>query len=48
MKSGEHRDEIISKERVIGFEMEGAWGHEGVWYWTGYYLMEAWISVLIV
>lgn len=27
MKSGEHRDTIISKERVIGFEMEGA----GVW-----------------
>jgi nucleoside phosphorylase len=27
MKSGEHRDRIISKERVIGFEMEGA----GVW-----------------
>lgn len=27
MKSGKHRDEIISKEKVIGFEMEGA----GVW-----------------
>ncbi|PGG99111.1 hypothetical protein AJ79_08675, partial [Helicocarpus griseus UAMH5409] len=27
MKSGEHRDEITSKEGVIGFEMEGA----GVW-----------------
>lgn len=27
MKSGEHRDQIARKERVIGFEMEGA----GVW-----------------
>ncbi|KAF5017438.1 hypothetical protein F66182_10633, partial [Fusarium sp. NRRL 66182] len=27
MKSGEHRDEIARKEKVIGFEMEGA----GVW-----------------
>jgi nucleoside phosphorylase len=27
MKSGEHRDQIVRKERVIGFEMEGA----GVW-----------------
>ncbi|KAL3488611.1 putative kinesin light chain [Aspergillus germanicus] len=27
MKSGQHRDEIVSKEKVIGFEMEGA----GVW-----------------
>jgi nucleoside phosphorylase len=24
MKSGEHRDQIMTKERVIGFEMEGA------------------------
>ncbi|CEL11460.1 hypothetical protein ASPCAL14562 [Aspergillus calidoustus] len=27
MKSGEHRDEIVRREKVIGFEMEGA----GVW-----------------
>lgn len=27
MKSGEHRDQIARKEKVIGFEMEGA----GVW-----------------
>ncbi|KAL4940333.1 hypothetical protein BDV06DRAFT_23172 [Aspergillus oleicola] len=27
MKSGKHRDEIVKKEKVIGFEMEGA----GVW-----------------
>ncbi|KAL4971905.1 putative kinesin light chain [Aspergillus desertorum] len=27
MKSGQHRDEIVRKEKVIGFEMEGA----GVW-----------------
>ncbi|CAI7650228.1 unnamed protein product [Penicillium manginii] len=27
MKSGHHRDEIVRKEKVIGFEMEGA----GVW-----------------
>ncbi|KAI9373906.1 hypothetical protein BJX61DRAFT_355122 [Aspergillus egyptiacus] len=27
MKSGQHRDEIIQREKVIGFEMEGA----GVW-----------------
>lgn len=27
MKSGEHRDEIAAREKVIGFEMEGA----GVW-----------------
>jgi nucleoside phosphorylase len=27
IKSGQHRDEIVSKEKVIGFEMEGA----GVW-----------------
>jgi hypothetical protein len=27
MKSGEHRDQIARKERIIGFEMEGA----GVW-----------------
>ncbi|KAL4736839.1 WD40-repeat-containing domain protein [Aspergillus similis] len=27
MKSGKHRDEIVRKEKVIGFEMEGA----GVW-----------------
>ncbi|KAL4947253.1 hypothetical protein BDW69DRAFT_204566 [Aspergillus filifer] len=27
MKSGQHRDEIVSKEKVLGFEMEGA----GVW-----------------
>jgi nucleoside phosphorylase len=27
MKSGQHRDEIINKEKVIGFEMDGA----GVW-----------------
>ncbi|KAL3482632.1 nucleoside phosphorylase domain-containing protein [Aspergillus germanicus] len=27
MKSGQHRDEIVKKEKVIGFEMEGA----GVW-----------------
>lgn len=28
MKSGHHRDDIVKKEGVIGFEMEGA----GVWY----------------
>ncbi|KAL2802965.1 nucleoside phosphorylase domain-containing protein [Aspergillus granulosus] len=27
MKSGQHRDEIVKREKVIGFEMEGA----GVW-----------------
>ncbi|KAL4959124.1 putative kinesin light chain, partial [Aspergillus stella-maris] len=27
MKSGQHRDEIVGREKVIGFEMEGA----GVW-----------------
>lgn len=27
MKSGQHRDEIVSKEKVLGFEMEGA----GIW-----------------
>jgi nucleoside phosphorylase len=27
MKSGQHRDEIAKREKVIGFEMEGA----GVW-----------------
>jgi nucleoside phosphorylase len=27
MKSGQHRDELVRKEKVIGFEMEGA----GVW-----------------
>ncbi|KAL4974490.1 P-loop containing nucleoside triphosphate hydrolase protein [Aspergillus desertorum] len=27
MKSGQHRDEVVRKEKVIGFEMEGA----GVW-----------------
>lgn len=27
MKSGQHRDQIVNRERVVGFEMEGA----GVW-----------------
>jgi nucleoside phosphorylase len=27
MKSGQHRDEIARREKVLGFEMEGA----GVW-----------------
>jgi nucleoside phosphorylase len=27
MKSGQHRDEIVRNEKVIGFEMEGS----GVW-----------------
>ncbi|PYH40036.1 Pfs, NB-ARC and TPR domain protein, partial [Aspergillus saccharolyticus JOP 1030-1] len=27
MKSGQHRDQIVTKEKVVGFEMEGA----GVW-----------------